>query len=63
MSWFFMVAYFIFSWFILYNMNAMTYKLIIQKEIPEVKQPGVFRMINVCITILLISLYVKVVFT
>ncbi len=41
----------------------MTNQLCIRKEIPEEKQPGVFRMINVCITILLISSYVKITFT
>lgn len=44
-------------------MNNLTNKLCIQKEIPEEKQPGVFRTINICFTILLVSSYVKILFT
>ena len=50
----------IFSAFILFNMNSMTYRLCIQKEIAEEKQDGVYRTINICITILLLSAYVKI---
>ena len=59
----FVAAFIVFSGIILYNFNKMADKLINQKEIPEEKQYGVYRMINVCITILLLSSYVKVTFT
>ncbi|MCM3216155.1 hypothetical protein [Niallia taxi] len=48
---------------ILYNINRMTNALCTQKEIPEDKQPKVFRTINVLITILLISSYVDLLFS
>ena len=38
----------------------MTAALCIRREIPEEKQPKIFRTINVLITILLVSLYVEV---
>ncbi len=41
----------------------MTYALCIRKEIPEEKQPKIFRTINVLITILLVSFYMEVLFT
>jgi len=47
---------------ILYNINRMTTALCLQKEIPEEKQPKVFRTINVLITILLISSYIDILF-
>jgi len=59
----YLLAFFLFAIFILYHFNNMTNKLCIQKEIPEEKVPGVFRMINICITILLLSSYVSVTFT
>jgi hypothetical protein len=48
---------------ILYNINRMTNALCAQKDIPEDKQPKVFRTINVLITILLISSYVDLLFS
>ncbi|MBM7586426.1 heme/copper-type cytochrome/quinol oxidase subunit 3 [Bacillus pakistanensis] len=53
----------IFALFILYFINRMTNTLCLQKEIPEEKQPKVFRTINILITILLISSYVEVLYT
>ncbi len=41
----------------------MTYSLCLQKEIPEEKQPKVYRTINVLITILLISSFVEIALT
>jgi hypothetical protein len=59
-----MTAFFIvFALFILFYINTLTNTLCIQKEIPDEKQPKVFRTINVLITILLISSYVEVLFT
>lgn len=53
----------IFSGFILYNINRLTASLCLQKEIPEDRQPTIFRTINILITILLLSSYVEVAFT
>ncbi|WP_027409028.1 hypothetical protein [Anoxybacteroides tepidamans] len=48
---------------ILFSINQLTNTLCVQREIPEEKQPSVFRTINVLITILLISSYFEVLFT
>ncbi|ALC91950.1 hypothetical protein AM500_20750 [Bacillus sp. FJAT-18017] len=53
----------VFALFILYSINQLTNSLCIQKEIPEERQPGLFRTINVLVTILLISSYIEVLFT
>lgn len=49
--------------FILFYINNLTNMLCVQKEIPEEKQPIVFRTINVLITILLVSSYIEILFT
>jgi hypothetical protein len=41
----------------------MTNALCLQKEIPEDRQPKVFRTINILITILLVSSYVEILYT
>jgi hypothetical protein len=53
----------LFSAVILYNINKMTNSLCLQKEIPEDRQPKVFRTINILITILLLSSYIEISFT
>ncbi|MGE7622665.1 hypothetical protein ACQKMD_06315 [Viridibacillus sp. NPDC096237] len=53
----------LFSVFYLFQINRMTYALCVQKEIPEEKQPKIYRTINVLITILLISFYLEILFT
>ncbi|WP_246589238.1 hypothetical protein [Desertibacillus haloalkaliphilus] len=59
-----MLFFFIFfALFILFMINSMTNALCLQKEIPEERQPKVFRTINVLMTILLTSTYVKILFT
>lgn len=50
----------LFSVFYLFQINRMTYALVIQKEIPEEKHGKIFRTINVLITILLVSFYIEV---
>lgn len=50
----------LFSVIYLFQINRMTAALCSTREIPEEKQPKVFRTINVLITILLVSMYVKV---
>lgn len=58
-----LIIFIIFSGLILYNINKLTNSLCQQKEIPEERQPKVFRTINVLITILLLSSYVEILFT
>ncbi|EIT85857.1 hypothetical protein A374_08479 [Fictibacillus macauensis ZFHKF-1] len=43
--------------------NLLTLAFCSQKEIPTEAQPFFFRMINICVTLLLISAYVENVFT
>lgn len=58
-----MISVFIlFAIFILFYINKMTNSLCLQKEIPEEKQPKVFRTINILITILLVSSFVELLF-
>lgn len=57
------IIFIIFSGLILYSINKMTNSLCLQKEIPEDRQPKVFRTINVLITILLLSSYIEILFT
>lgn len=52
----------IFAVFFLYVINSMTNQMCVQKEIPEERQPQLFRTINVLITILLISTYIEILF-
>ncbi|MDV2686272.1 hypothetical protein RYX56_18040 [Alkalihalophilus lindianensis] len=52
-----------FALFILYMINSMTDALCERREIPSEKQPKVFRTINILMTILLTSTYVKFMFT
>jgi hypothetical protein len=54
--------YFPFALLILFVINSMTNTLCVQKDIPEEKQPQVFRTINVLITILLTSSYLRILF-
>ncbi|WP_368505522.1 hypothetical protein AB3N04_07760 [Alkalihalophilus sp. As8PL] len=53
----------LFALFILYMINSMTDALCERREIPSEKQPKVFRTINILMTILLTSTYVKFMFT
>ena len=50
----------LFSIIYLFQINRMTAALCMRRDIPEEKQPKIFRTINVLITILLVSLYVNV---
>jgi len=50
----------LFSVIYLFQINRMTAALCSRREIPEEKQPKIFRTINVLITILLVSMYVEV---
>lgn len=53
----------LFSVVYLFQINRMTYALCMVREIPEEKHNKIFRTINVLITILLISFYVKITLT
>jgi hypothetical protein len=58
-----LLLYFPFAVIILFTINNLTNNLCIIKEIPEERQPKVFRTINVLITILLITSYVEILLT
>ncbi len=53
----------IFACLFLYNINRMTNTLCLQKEIPEERQPKIFRTINILITILLVSSFVEILYS
>ncbi|MBY0222792.1 hypothetical protein ABZ756_12600 [Mammaliicoccus sciuri] len=52
----------LFSLFYLFQINKMTFALCQSREIPEEKQPKIYRTVNILITILILSLYVEVFF-
>lgn len=53
----------LFALFIFIEINKLTEALCHQREIPEERQPQVFRTINILITILLVSSYIEIIFT
>lgn len=53
----------LFALFVLFVFNSMTDALCIKKEIPVERHHKIFRTINVLITILLTSTYIKILFT
>ncbi|WP_082881446.1 hypothetical protein [Lederbergia galactosidilytica] len=55
--------FFIFAIIILYIFNNLTNSLCVLREIPEERQPKVFRTINTLITILLFSTYIEILYT
>jgi len=57
------LPFMLFATLYLFLINSMTNSLCIQKEIPEEKQPKVFRTINVLITILITSSFVRIFLT
>ncbi|WP_420826553.1 hypothetical protein [Sporosarcina limicola] len=50
----------LFSLFYLFQINKMTYALCESREIPEEKQPKIYRTVNVLVTILILSFYVEI---
>ncbi|MBM0064115.1 hypothetical protein [Alkalicoccobacillus gibsonii] len=52
-----------FAVFILYIINTMADAFCARREVPTEKQAKVFRVTNICLTILLTSTYVKLFFT
>lgn len=59
----FFVLFILFSLSMLFLFNTMTNALCLNRNIPEERQPKVFRFINILITILLITSYVEILFT
>lgn len=53
----------LFSIFYLFQINKMTYALCESREIPEEKQPKIYRTVNILITILIISFFVQILTT
>ncbi|MCM3639379.1 MULTISPECIES: hypothetical protein [Bacillales] len=49
-----------FSLFYLFQINKMTFALCQSREIPEEKQPKIYRTVNILITILILSFYLEV---
>ncbi|CQR47047.1 hypothetical protein BN1058_01336 [Paraliobacillus sp. PM-2] len=59
-----MILFFVpFALFTLFIFNSLTYRLCVQTEMSQEKQPNVFRTINVLITILLLSSYIEIIYT
>ena len=56
------VVFVAFALLVIFYTNFMTHTLCERKQIAASRQPGVFRVINVCITILLISCYIEIIF-
>ncbi|WP_147803039.1 hypothetical protein [Alkalicoccus halolimnae] len=54
------IPYILFALFYLFVINTMTNNLCVSKEIPEEKQPKIFRTINVLITILITSSFARI---
>ncbi len=50
----------LFSLFYLYQINKMTYALCESREIPEEKQPKIYKTVNILVTILILSFYVEI---
>ncbi len=59
----FLAVFILFAASMLFLFNSMTNALCLNRNIPEERQPKVFRWINILITILLISSYVEILFT
>ena len=55
------VVFVAFALLVIFYTNFMTHTLCERKQIAA-SRPGVFRVINVCITILLISSYIEIIF-
>ncbi|MDN4608588.1 hypothetical protein P5G49_14085 [Sporosarcina sp. F6_3S_P_2] len=50
----------LFSLFYLFQINKMTFALCQSREIPEEKQPKIYRTVNILVTILILSFYLEV---
>lgn len=52
----------LYALFMLFIFNSLAYKFCTKQEMNQERQFKVYRMINVCITILLISSYIEVLY-
>ncbi|MFJ7935498.1 hypothetical protein [Sporosarcina sp. NPDC096371] len=50
----------LFSLFYLFQINKMTYALCESREIPEEKQPKIYKTVNILVTILISTFYVEI---
>ncbi|MDM5153740.1 hypothetical protein QUF88_07845 [Bacillus sp. DX1.1] len=56
------IVFVTFALIVLFYTNFLTHTLCERKQMSEHRQKSVFRVINVCITILLISSYIEILF-
>ncbi|WP_240376433.1 hypothetical protein [Bacillus piscicola] len=56
----FAVSFILFAVIYFFIINSMTNALCTQKEIPDERQPKIFRTINILITILCVSTYIEI---
>ncbi|MFI8705983.1 hypothetical protein ACIGHG_02665 [Bacillus sp. NPDC077411] len=56
------ITFIAFAFIVLTYANLMTHTLCQQKQISDRRQTSVFRFVNICITILLISSYIEIIF-
>ncbi|WP_090917617.1 MULTISPECIES: hypothetical protein [unclassified Bacillus (in: firmicutes)] len=56
------ITFIAFAFIVLAYANIMTHTLCQQKQISDRRQTSVFRFVNICITILLISSYIEIIF-
>ncbi|UOY92057.1 hypothetical protein MUG87_16695 [Ectobacillus sp. JY-23] len=55
-----LILFALFACFILFYINVLTHHLCVRKAITPTRAIRLFRVINICVTILLISAYVRV---
>ncbi|MBO1625856.1 hypothetical protein COE15_07275 [Bacillus cereus] len=56
------IVFVTFALIVLFYTNFLTHTLCVRKQLSENRQTNAFRVINVCITILLISSYIEIIF-
>ncbi|MBO1581861.1 MULTISPECIES: hypothetical protein [Bacillus] len=56
------IVFVTFALIVLFYTNFLTHTLCERKQLSERRQTSAFRVINVCITILLISSYIEIIF-
>ncbi|PTL38949.1 MAG: hypothetical protein EA344_07970 [Alkalicoccus sp.] len=57
------IPYILFAMFYLFIINTMTNNLVVSKEIPEEKHQKIFRTVNILITILITTSFVRIYLT
>ncbi|PEA81922.1 hypothetical protein [Bacillus pseudomycoides] len=56
------IVFVTFALIVLFYTNFLTHTLCVRKQLSESRQTSAFRVINICITILLISSYIEIIF-